>query len=774
MFDPVTGQWVEDPSMAPPAADPSQTSFAPDGPDPSVAAAATAAPASPVDPSAAAAPAFAPPIDNSIDGAPHPFQPPDHWFAPQAPAGDQAPQDPYAQPSPDAISGGTAPDQQQQQAHQDYLGAIGGATVEPMQTADQHAAAVAGNQTYSLDDREKALNDSTLTPEQKAAVISHWSLDDQSDLRIKHEQTKLNWMATQQLAASQKAAADQAANIKLYQEAQQKAAADSAQREADAKKLAAQPIGHHIGIMEGIARVVLGAIGGAMSQYTGGHNLALEQFQKNVDEDVANQTANQANQWKGLDGRKTAISDELARHGDLYRAQETVRLAAYDRALGDIQTKAQDYDPAGTTAQRMADAHGQISAMRQKTIDTAAEQDFKQKLELGKSRLDALKEDRERDALSETERHNKAGEGLDWSKLSVEKDKNAAGKAADQVLTRDQFKAMGYTSVPPIPMSIKQWGGVVEGNAKAGEAAGKTTENAQKQSSGQVLNGAGDPYLKDGQPVQINPDVAKELNKRIGGGQEYIDEMGKVKRMLTADPSTFDREKWAELNSHLNTAAGAWTSMMGAKASSRELEAAKEVIGTDFDGYTARVKDKGTGIAAIGAQIDSTKRNLNTSLKREAGIKEGADLFDASEPPPSKETPADKVDKTLTQNFGAADVDPDTLNADDRAFAAAARGGLAGGPSALVANYAANNKLSPLVTRALHENIAPGQLQALDALETEIASGDDTARAAAVDRLDKIAKGSKSKAVRTYIQSMFNKGAGDVVDSIAGSPEVVR
>jgi len=44
----------------------------------------------------------------------------------------------------------------------------------------------------------------------------------------------------------------------------------------------------------------------------------------------------------------------------------------------------------------------------------------------------------------------------------------------------------------------------------------------------------------------------------------------------------------------------------------------------------------------------------------------------------------------------------------------------------------------------------------------------------AVERLGKIAKGSKSKAVRTYIQSLFDKGAGDVVDSIAGSPEVVR
>ena len=766
--------------MAPPQADPSQTSFAPYGPDPSVAAAAaTASPAMPADPSAAAAPTFSPPVDASILGAPHPFNAPDHWFAPQGPANDQAPQDPYAQPSPDAISGGSLPEQQQQDAHHDYLSQVAGPPgIEPMQTADQHAAAVAGNKSYSLDDREKALDGSNLTPQQKAEVIGRMSSEDQADLRIKHEQAKLNWMAAQQLAASQKAAEDQAANIKMYQEAQAKASADSAQREADAKALAAKPIGHHIGILEGIARVVLGAIGGAMSQYTGGHNLALEQFQKNVDEDVASQTANVANQWKALDGRKTAIGDELTRHGDMYRAQETVRLAAYDRALGDIQTKAQDYDPAGTTATRMADAHGQIAALRQKTIDTAQQLDFKNKLELGKTRLDAMKEDRERDAQLEAARHNRAGEGIDYAKLTLEKNKATATKAEDQPVPIDVLAArhpgvpMPPASAYPNGMTEGQFTGWETAQGKGIEAGGHLTENAQKQSSGQVLNGAGKPYVDEkGNAVQINPEVAKDLNKEIGGGQAYLDEMSKVKRALAADPSTFDREKWADLNSHLETAAASWTQLYGAKASSRELEAAKEVVGANFQGFASRVKDKGTGIASISAQIDSTKRNLNTQLKRRAGIQGGAELIDTSEPPPTKETESDKSDKALTQNFGAADVNPDNLSADDRAFAEAAQSGHTSAPAMLKDDYAARNGFSPLVTRAIHQNIAPTQLQMLDQLEAGLAT-DGPARLDAVEHLDRIAKGSKSSAVRAYAQSLIDRGAETEASNIipAGHP----
>lgn len=534
-FDPQTGEWVDDasplavpvdpyaahadPYASPPPSGSDPMGVPPPGaqphPDSPVAATGAAAdsPASQAAPPVAAAPTLAPPIDDSIQGAPQPFDAPHHWFE-QSPGSnqgnDQGPQDPYA-PAPedpyasamasDAISGGSTPDQQQLEAHQQYLGQVAGPpTVEAMQTPDQHAAAVAGNQQYSLDDRMASLDSSNLTPTQKAQVMARMSPEDLSALNIKHEQEKIHWQAAQQLEVARRAQQSAEENLRMYQQAFAKAQADSAQREADAKRLASTKIEHHIGIGEAIARVVLGAIGGMAAQSTGGHNLALEQFQKNVDEDLSNQRASLESQWKGLDQRKGAIADELGRHGDLYRAQETVRISSYDRALQDLQTKAQDYDPNGTTAQRIASTTQQIGGMRQKAVQDAAQQDFKNKLEIGKSQLDAIKADDARRALQETERHNKAGEGLEWSKFGLQKNAAASSKADDQILQPEDFKSLGI-AVPPVAMSMKQHGGWLDQRNKTEELAGKVASNDEASTKGVLAAPVEVGTAPDGSPI---------------------------------------------------------------------------------------------------------------------------------------------------------------------------------------------------------------------------------------------------------------------------------
>lgn len=457
--------WLATPD---PASDPSQTQFSPDGTTAPPAAAADAPPGltpSTDSPPAAAAPALTPPpIDDSLPGAPNQtgtFAPPDHWFAPSS----GSPEDPYASPplndsatDVDAISGGAT---RARQYDQDLArGGANGIPVEPMQTENEHAAAVASNASLPLEQREKALNDSSLTPQQKAEVIAKMKPEDVATLQIKDEQAKVHWQAQQQLEASKRAAEDSAAHLQMYQAAQTKAAADTQQWEVDAKALANTKVdtGFHGSVGEAIARVLLSAIGGGMSQFTGGHNLALEQFQKNNENDIQAQKDNIANRWRGLDARKGAIATELERHGDLFRAQETYRLASYDRAISDIATKAQDFDPDGTTAIRLAQTSQQFQTARAQQAQALFDHNVKQNIEIGKAHLDTQKELRETAAQEEAARHNRAGEGIDWAKVAIERTKAAKEDKAD----KERSIKLGERVIDGMPLGVDPKTGAVQ------------------------------------------------------------------------------------------------------------------------------------------------------------------------------------------------------------------------------------------------------------------------------------------------------------------------
>lgn len=152
----------------------------------------------------------------------------------------------------------------------------------------------------------------------------------------------------------------------------------------------------------GLVSTVLGflavAVGGAMSQYTGGKNLALEQLNRSIDADIDAQKHDIANARLAVGMGKGAIADELERHGDLYRAQETYRVATLEAAKNDLQSQLQKFDPASSTAIRGRDTLDQLHAAQQQAVQKAHETFFK-------NSLDTAKEDRERAAQQATALH---------------------------------------------------------------------------------------------------------------------------------------------------------------------------------------------------------------------------------------------------------------------------------------------------------------------------------------------------------------------------------
>jgi hypothetical protein len=198
------------------------------------------------------------------------------------------------------------------------------------------------------------------------------------------QQSKL--AADQQTQAAQQMAATKAAY--------DKATAATAQVVQDGQALAATKIDPQpLGLGATIAGVLFSGIGGAMSQFTGGRNLALEQFEKNIDRNVAAQKDNIANKWKGLQFKQTAIGDELARHGDLDRATTAYRVGAYQSAMNQLDAQAQNYDPRGTTVRSIASAKQDLAARQQAVTEGYRAQRAKENLEQAKADADKARED---------------------------------------------------------------------------------------------------------------------------------------------------------------------------------------------------------------------------------------------------------------------------------------------------------------------------------------------------------------------------------------------
>jgi hypothetical protein len=334
-----------------------------------------------------APPPAPPPVDDALAGVPSPEP---AFLQPAPPPSAPAPTAPQAPPSPDTISGAGE-------------SAPAGTAQDPQKVLARAAVNVATDPSSPIADRQRAWQ--ALPPDVRANIVNNadpkqlsaiataaMSPEELATIALRHEQARIHEQTQAQLELQRQAEEQARQNFYAQQVAFTKAQSDTTQLELDAKALSQQKIDpNEHGVGHFIATVLTAALGGAMSPYTGGRNLALEELDKRTQQRIDAQKANIANQYQALNFKRNLIAEQYARSGDLYRAQETYRIATYDRAISELQTKMQDYDPQGTTALRGAMAVQQVSAARQQALQAFGQQQFKNTLDAAKVDLDKQK-----------------------------------------------------------------------------------------------------------------------------------------------------------------------------------------------------------------------------------------------------------------------------------------------------------------------------------------------------------------------------------------------
>ena len=148
-------------------------------------------------------------------------------------------------------------------------------------------------------------------------------------------------------------------NYETHIEAIQKTQKDSDEMVANAKALAAQKIDpNHWRSSRTTTQALSGWVaaiaGGLNAVNTGGRNLGLDYIDKLINQDVEAQTANLANQWKGIEATKEGIASTTARDAEIFKARETLRLANWEDVKNQLTTEQAKYDYKGRTATEIA------------------------------------------------------------------------------------------------------------------------------------------------------------------------------------------------------------------------------------------------------------------------------------------------------------------------------------------------------------------------------------------------------------------------------------
>jgi hypothetical protein len=375
---------------------------------------------------------------------------------------------------PDAISGGVMPDQAQAPSPELAPDAISGG-VAPDQQQDVRRAGELGTdvETASLERN-----------------LENMSPEDAERVRAAREAERTRMLQAQSLQAlkdrndAEAAAAAQHARILTELRAREQNDA------AEAQKLAQTKIETQPGIGRAIAGMLVGFVGGLAAPYTGGRNLGIEGFQQGLNMWIDAQKTELANKRDLLGKRMATTSDALTREDADYRQGEILRQAAYQRAIDLSTAEAQNYDPRGTTAQKIADGVNQLKAQQAAAWQAYQQKNFDNKLKVEEA---SLKEQ----TLLETSRHNRVGEGLDSYKAGLEGQRlNLEAKRLDKETNREEKERLDKEATL---------------NRQLGVSA--------------TVDDSGTPKLlvnKDGTPWRARDDkTAGEIAKSVAAAEDY-------------------------------------------------------------------------------------------------------------------------------------------------------------------------------------------------------------------------------------------------------------
>jgi len=247
-----------------------------------------------------------------------------------------------------------------------------------------------------------------------------------SQLNIEHELAREKAASAERLAIINRDYDHQLANLKARTEADRITQQKSDALLADATRLAATKIDPSGGLSKGqkVAGILAAFVGGLVQGRTGSAtNAGLEALNMAINRGIEAQKADLANQREGLNLRRGALAEEYARHGNVYQAEETARLATLQYADNLLSIHQQDYDPRGTTALKIASLRQGIAAQQQQALQAFKQKTYENELKLQDAR-------RQQQLADETAWHNRAQIGLGYAQLqSADADRRAARDA---------------------------------------------------------------------------------------------------------------------------------------------------------------------------------------------------------------------------------------------------------------------------------------------------------------------------------------------------------
>lgn len=301
-----------------------------------------------------------------------------------------------------------------------------------------------------------------------------------------------------------------------------------------------------------LAALIAVVAGGLYQGRTGSaRNIGMDLIQQHIDHDIDAQKQDIESGKYALGIRQNQVAQEFKRTGDLYAATEVVRLATYQAALARIQTEQQNFDPHGAgylnraiAAQEMQGRIAQAGEARRKTIFEETDK--------------VIKADQEQQKINDTRWKAKQDVALAWTKETRE----ANAKKEDQVFTPAELAAIHPGApVPPIGMTLKNFGSFLETSKKGQEAALGGREytigdvRPVRDADGNIVGTQAMPFVNGDKKPFLAPstDEAKKLRNQKAGvdtTNQFVNQMTAGIRKYGGSSEFFRSPEWQTMKAN--------------------------------------------------------------------------------------------------------------------------------------------------------------------------------------------------------------------------------
>lgn len=143
-----------------------------------------------------------------------------------------------------------------------------------------------------------------------------------------------------------------------------------------------------------IAAGLAAAMGGLLMFRTGGRNLALDFFERQVEQDIQSQRSDLAHRRAMLGMEQSLLHDRMGRDRQEFLDAEAFRLGSYRRAIDWLDVQIAQYDPAGTQALRGEALKRELQTRANLAAAAAHQQQQKFYFDLAKANAEAAKRDK--------------------------------------------------------------------------------------------------------------------------------------------------------------------------------------------------------------------------------------------------------------------------------------------------------------------------------------------------------------------------------------------